>query len=204
MKKARAQVNWSAVACEAFEKTLSELGPIKEITSVEGAVQRMKSLPLGEDGGGSELAHKNGVETGKHWALNFASPGQLRRMEALKNRCSQSEWEALMVSREGWIELGRCIEPAGGGRPGGDGPKRRGLGHDDDLEGDIEGREGHDGPPRNSRRRPRRFRQGPPASPKSNTEIWRSILDRRPGHPAFFLGFATAALEIWDQLKDQF
>lgn len=109
-----------------------------------------------------------------------------------------------MVSREGWIELGRCIEPDGGERPGHDGLKRRGPGHDDDLEGDVEGREGHDRLPRNSRRRPRRFRQGPPTPPRRDKEVWRSILDRRPDHPAFFLGFATAALEVWDQLKDQF
>ena len=34
-------------------------------------------------------------------------------------------------------------------------------------------------------------------------EVWRSILDSRPEHPGFFLAFATGALEVWDQLKDQ-
>ena len=31
MKKMRGQVNWSAVACEAFENKLEELGPVEEI-----------------------------------------------------------------------------------------------------------------------------------------------------------------------------
>ena len=40
--------------------------------------------------------------------------------------------------------------------------------------------------------------------PAPGRDVWRSILDRRPDHPEFFLGFAEGALKIWKQIKDQF
>lgn len=198
MKKARAMVNWSAVACEAFERKLEELGPIEEITSVEDALKRMKSVQ--DLPSKSDLVEPNetGREAGKHWAMNFAKPDQLKRIEGFRAAHPNDEWNELMTSREGWMKLANCI----------DDPSRPMLGrrgqpgiHEDTTFEDIR-------PGRHRRRR--RFEPGPggpmPGGPKPNREkeIWRSILDRRPDHPGFFLGFAEGALEVWDQLKDQF
>ena len=183
MKKVRGQVNWSAVACEAFENKLEELGPVEEITSVEEAIKRMKAI--GENGPAAE-ADKSGTEAGKHWAMNFAQPGQLKRIEAFKSSMSADEWEESMCSRGAAKELAIQIDPRAG----------RNLGATPEDDG-----------PRRHRSR-RRGGRGPgghgPGGWYGPREVWRSILDCRPEHPAFFFGFAEGALEIWDQMKDQF
>jgi hypothetical protein len=182
MKRAGSQVNWSAIACEAFEKKLDELGPIEEITSIAGALQRMKSIADQQ----SSLKEPNpdGKAAGKHWAMNYAIPIQLQTMEDLKNGMSTEQWADLMTSRDGPKELARCMEPGRGPghRPP---PKRR--------------RPGRGGPPMRPRREPDMDHHGG----GREREIWRSILDRRPESPEFFLGFAEGALEIWKQIKDQ-
>lgn len=179
MKQVGAEVNWSAVACDAFEQKLAEIGPIEEITSVESAIKRMKSLP--KNPGSPDGDCQSGKEAGIHWALNFARPDQLARIEEYRDGISDQDWEPLLMSREGWRELARCIEPH---------PRPRSF--PDDL-----GRR-----PKNTRRH--RHQPRGERGPGSEKEIWQSILDRRPDHPGFFLGFANGALEIWKQIKDQF
>lgn len=182
MKKARAHVNWSAVACEAFEQKLEELGPIEEITSVKDALKRMQNL---KESSPSRERSPTGREAGTYWALNFARPGQLKRIEDFRNAMTNSEWEELMTSREASRELAKCIVPRDwtGPRPG-------------------RGREGRGragaGPGRH-----RRPRMKGDHGPGPERDVWRSILDRRPDHREFFLGFAEGALDVWKQIKDQ-
>ena len=85
MKKARAQVNWSAVACDAFEQKLEELGPIEDITRLEDVVHRMKATGQ-ECPKSNPEATESGHQSGKHWAMNFARPGQLHRIEELRDK----------------------------------------------------------------------------------------------------------------------
>jgi len=181
MKLAGTRVNWSAVACEAFEQKLDELGPIETITSIDDAVERMRSAqsqPVSQP-----PVDRAGQEAGKHWALNFAIPAQLKRIEALKNELSGDDWIDLMLSREGPRELAQCIEPSlESGSKRRPPPRRRPRGAD-------------------SSKRPARGRGPDHRYPER--EIWKSILDRRPESPHFFLGFAEGALEIWKQIKDR-
>jgi len=184
MKQAGAHVNWSAVACDAFEAKLEELGPMEEITSIDGALERMKSIK--DQVSSANEPHSDGTEAGKHWAMNHATPIQLERIEGLRNEMSNDQWNDLMTSRDGFKELAKCIEPdprpGRGHRPP---PKRR--------------RPGREGPPKLRGRGMEMDHHGP----GWEREIWRSILDRRPESPEFFLGFADGALEIWKQIKDQ-
>ena len=183
MKIARALVNWSAVACEAFEEKLKEIGPIEEITSIEGALRRMQAV---QQQASSPDANPGGVDAGKQWAMNFATPTQLASLEGFRNQMSMEDWTDLMTSRDGFKELARCIEPARGARQGGrPTPKRR--------------RSGRGGLPRH-------VGQGMGSVGHSQgweREFWQSILDERPESPDFYWGFANGALEIWAQIKDQ-
>ena len=170
MKKVRGQVNWSAVACEAFEAKLEELGPVEEITSIEDAAKRMKAIDERESRQGFD---ENGKSAGIQWAMNYARPNQLRRIEEFKASMAVELWEDLMCSREGAIELAKLIEP----RAQEPGPSNQ----------------------RTRRRGPRGHSRG-----HRPLEVWRSILENRPDHPRFFLGFAEGTLEVWDQLKGEF
>jgi hypothetical protein len=190
MKTARAYVNWSSVACDAFEQKLAELGPIEEINSVEGALARMKFLQK-EGSGTSDSGCQSGKESGIHWALNLAGPSQLQRIEDFRDQIPDDQWEAYMYSRDGWVELGKCIEPRRDHRRG---PGQKSIEAEpfpDEQWEDLDRTPG----------RHRRSRRG--KGPGREMDIWRSILDRRPEHPGFFLGFAEGALEIWKQIKDQ-
>jgi hypothetical protein len=197
MKKARSRVNWSAVACDAFEQKLEELGPIEDITSFEGAVERMKAIGTGQAGQSESNpeANESGLRAGKHWAMNFARPDQLKRIEELRDENVVKDcWKSLMNSKAGWKQLTECLAPRLKGNRHDSG--REPSEHNDDSIDDFEPR----------RNRHRRRRMGPRGGRGRNPhrEVWRSILNERPGHPGFFLGFATGALEVWDQIKDQF
>lgn len=189
MKQARAHANWSAIACDAFEQKLAELSPIEDITSVEAATKRMKSL--NQRGPESiEGVCQSGKEAGTRWALNFARPSQLERIEDFRNEVPDDQWDELMTARDGWQELGRCIE-----RQPGPGPHSFEHFANGDSWDEVTGRP--------SRHRRRRMRKIPGQKLRGETDIWRSILDHRPDHPEFYLGFAEGALEVWKQIKDQ-
>ena len=199
MKKARAQVNWSAVACDAFEQKLEELGPIEDITSLEDTVQRMKATGEACSPSNPE-ASESGLQAGKHWAMNFARQGQLQRIEELRDKnIAKDSWESLMNSGEGWKHLTECLAPRLKRTKG---QHRNGPGEreDDDSFEDIEARPGR----HRNRKRCRPMGPGGGRGRHPYREVWRSILNERPDHPGFFLGFATGALEVWDQIKDQF
>lgn len=230
MKRAGAQTNWSAVACEAFEAKLEELGPIKEVTSIDDVVARMKSTTEAIDGSRDD-AIAEGFEAGKYWAMNSALPDQLKRIEEFKTKIGEGHpgWDEVMSKPHGRNRLAACIvkghpEPSvefgdglGGWQQGHRGPRggrhRRGPGH-----GPRGGRR-RGGP--EGRHRPRRDAQPEVPNPSGGQPdagrlqrwkqqsahqariVWRSLLNERPSHPVFFLGFANGALEVWDGVKDK-
>jgi hypothetical protein len=186
MKRARNhQINWSSVACEAFEAKLDELGPFEEITTIEAALERMNQWK--KDFTGDDEKTADGTESGKSWAMNFATPAQLARIEKLKSEIEEEAWEPFMMTPEGWKELTFCIQPRIG--KGGRGRNHRMKGRSQN------GRRGGRG-----RRGPGRGRRGHGHPAKA---VWKTILDERPNHPGFFLGFAEGALKVWDQVKDE-
>ena len=108
MKRAGSALNWSAIACEAFEAKLEEVGPFEEITSIDGAIERLKATTEPEPA--AEVVHSDsGASAGRHWALNLASVEQLSSMEEFQDEVADENWAELLSSREGWFELTRRI-----------------------------------------------------------------------------------------------
>lgn len=225
-------MNWSAVACDAFEAKLEEMGPIEEITSIEGALKRIKNISVEKDQN-YEQGLSSGEEVGRHWALNTATPEQLKRIEELKAKIeddSDTQWNEYLTEGHGRRRLAKCVgfgmdfsdQFFGGrgrgehgpksGRGRGSGPRRRGHGGKGGH-----GRGGHGarregmGGPRSGRKR--NWGQGDHEDEMTQMQkwkmenqfherlVWRSILNERPSHISFFLGFANAALKVWDELK---
>ena len=232
MKKAGQKLNWSAIACEAFEGKLEEMGPIEDITSVEGALERIKNIAAERDQN-FEMAFGEGKEAGTHWALNFASPEQLSRIQKLKEKIEDPEEEVhnnfkkQMLTPHGRGLLAKCVGyglefgeeffQGPEGRHNHRGRRRGGRGR-----GHGRGRGKRRVPGGHWRRGPEgKSEHGPSANEHGGQEkettlqrwnkekrirermIWRSVLNQRPNHMSFFAGFAEGALEIWDQLKDK-
>jgi len=215
MKQVGGRVNWSAVACDAFEEKLESLGPIEEITSIDDAVARMKSMADQQSGNRNE-AEQNGMEAGKYWALNSANPDQLRLIEEFWGRVDADEnrnWEVLMLKPNGRERLAVCIAQGyqgegvdwGWGHGGRGGHRHRARGghrHRGRHRRGGRGREEHRTPDHeNKNESDREMAQKQRDRHARARMVWRSILSERPGHPAFFLGFANGALEVWGKIK---
>ena len=192
MKALGNEVNWSAVACAAFEARVNELTTETEVDSLDTVVERLKRFSTAETVRDSD-AFESGVEAGKRWAMSAAAPGQLQRFENFRDEHDEQQWKAFLQDEKGWRALAGCLNPdickeggrGGGPRRGGPGG-RRGRG-----EGRGPGRGGHgEGGPRRGRgMRARR--------------TWMMILDEWPDHTDFFPGFIEGALEVWRSVKDR-
>ncbi len=76
MDEVEGPVNWSGVAAAAFEAKLKELQSRMEAKSVEEAVRRLRAaaeLEANED-------YQDGLQAGRDWAMEAATPKQLRRI----------------------------------------------------------------------------------------------------------------------------
>ena len=174
MKQVGAYVNWSAVACEAFEKKMEEIGPVEEISTIDGAIERFKKINSSAVRGASP-ASSSGFEAGQRWAMNQATQEQLLGLDELRSGIPNSQWADFIRSPEGFRSLTECVN---------------------DEEGDHRGR--------HHRRGYRRWPDGiDMEQPGRFRTAWRSILDRRPDSPDFFATFAEGALDVWKKIKDK-
>ena len=91
MEAVGSQINWSAVACEAFEARLAshmpEEPPMPELPKREDAVDRLRRLKNQPESTGRRHASRAFL-LGKHWAMSDAHPNELARLEAF---CRQYE-----------------------------------------------------------------------------------------------------------------
>lgn len=126
MKRVGVSVNWSGVACEAFERRLSEIEQVEQVTTIEGAVARMKQLHSQQENSGEFEA---GREFGKRWALNNATPQQLADLEAMRFEFDSDEWLEFFSDRRAVRKLTMCLLPEAvrGRRRGRNGPEVRGI-----------------------------------------------------------------------------
>lgn len=76
MDKTKEPVNWSSLACEAFERKLGEIAQRKKEKTMEDVIQRLKASKL-ED---TSDQHRQGYEDGIDWAKHRASARELRRL----------------------------------------------------------------------------------------------------------------------------
>ena len=85
-------VNWSALACRAFEAKLGEIAARKAKMTMDNqtAVERLRALKQQEEG----QAFRNGVEAGIEWAKVEATPKELTRLRRWHDECDGVlEWE---------------------------------------------------------------------------------------------------------------
>jgi hypothetical protein len=88
-------VNWSALACRAFEHKLGELAGRKEVMTLESAVQRLRASKAAK----LHPAFKHGVEAGRAWAMGKAGADDLERLEGLYMRTESDQGFANWLHR---------------------------------------------------------------------------------------------------------
>ncbi|SMP63452.1 hypothetical protein SAMN06265222_10880 [Neorhodopirellula lusitana] len=160
MKRTGSQVNWSAIACDAFETKLEEIGPFEEITTIEATVERLKALAAEAESAESAPLEQSpaGDAAGRHWAMNLATVQQLSALEDFHTEVTPECWGDFLSTRDGWIEMTRRIaddETFGFAGPDeepddepGRGRHRRGHGPGHDGPGRGRGGPGRGGPGR--------------------------------------------------------
>ena len=93
MDRVKEPVNWSALACRAFEAKLAEIAARKENKTMIDVVERLRDSLRNQQG----ESFNEGYETGRKWAENTATAVQLDRLESFQKTMrakSQSEWES--------------------------------------------------------------------------------------------------------------
>lgn len=122
MKVVRDYVNWSSVACSAFEAKLTELSKQAESKTMQDVVERLRNL---KEEQARNPSSRSGETEGRNWAMNTATPDQLERLEVFRSQKSSAEWNGLFATEEGWRELARQIEPTTAAKtPGGRGKEK--------------------------------------------------------------------------------
>jgi hypothetical protein len=92
-------VNWSAVACEAFERKLGEIAAQKKEKNMDDVIARLRAT---NDDNQDELYLK-GKEDGETWAKEDATAAQLRRLDRLHASLineSRFDWNSFFTTSE--------------------------------------------------------------------------------------------------------
>jgi hypothetical protein len=112
MEKVKESVNWSALACRAFEEKLAEIAARKENKAMNDVVERLRATLRDQQ----NESFKEGYEAGRTWGENTATVAQLKRLETFQKTTkanSQSDWDSWFCS-EGtphrWIALVEVIQ----------------------------------------------------------------------------------------------
>ena len=80
MDKVAEDVNWSALACQAFQEKLAEIAARKEEKTMDDVVERLRASKRKMD---SE-EYQHGYENGRAWANDTAEAAELERLESLE------------------------------------------------------------------------------------------------------------------------
>ncbi|MBU1702315.1 MAG: hypothetical protein KJ970_12030 [Candidatus Eisenbacteria bacterium] len=82
MDKVTEPVNWSALACQAFQGKLAEIASKKEKKNMSDVIERLRASKRSSD---SEC-YKDGYAAGQEWAKNRAEARELERLDSLQAR----------------------------------------------------------------------------------------------------------------------
>jgi hypothetical protein len=96
MDKVKEDVNWSALACLAFDKKLGEIASTKENQEMADIVQRLRASKQQNDG----EANKNGFDCGEGWAARSAEASELERLER--------QIDSLRTDCQMWLDGNAC------------------------------------------------------------------------------------------------
>jgi hypothetical protein len=98
MQRVRTPVNWSAVACQAFEATLDDLDARKpdarKSGDLDATIERLRGSKPEADG----ARRRAGVAAGENWARHKAEAAQLKRLERLRARLG--DWNAYFIETD--------------------------------------------------------------------------------------------------------
>jgi hypothetical protein len=83
-------VNWSAVACRAFEQRLGEIAARKQGKLMDDVITRLRASKQKFE----DVRQKEGSEAGRGWAKDTAEVEELERLQTARNR----DWR-------GWDEI---------------------------------------------------------------------------------------------------
>jgi hypothetical protein len=92
MDRVKEPVNWSALACRAFEDKLAEIAAKKETKSMNDVVERLRSSLRDQQG----VSFNEGYQAGEKWAELTATAVQLKQLaefQEIKRTKSHAEWE---------------------------------------------------------------------------------------------------------------
>src|SRR5262249_39839490 len=88
-------VNWSALACRAFEEKLGEIAAKKARKTMDDVIQRLRaSKQSGDDG-----SYNEGEEEGRRWALGKAEAKELERLHRFQQRYGRG-WDGFFIEEQ--------------------------------------------------------------------------------------------------------
>lgn len=93
MDKLKEPVNWSALACAAFEQKLAEVASRKEKKDMDDVIQRFRGSKKQSEG----EAYQAGYEAGEQWAKDFGEVPEMKRLDRLhseRTRDPSYDWHA--------------------------------------------------------------------------------------------------------------
>jgi hypothetical protein len=99
MEMVEEPVNWSAVACRAFEDKLAEIAAQKEKKDMSDIVARLRASKRQSE----DTHYKEGFEVGREWAGDTAEAEELQRLESFaEDRVQYRDWDANLVVSAVW------------------------------------------------------------------------------------------------------
>ena len=101
------ETNWSALACEAFERFLAEKAATKKVADMNDVIERLRASKLK----GTDEDYQAGFTAGREWAKSEAD---LADLEALAAKLSNADWDEGIGQPPayGWGEcVIRAIDP---------------------------------------------------------------------------------------------
>jgi hypothetical protein len=99
MEAVEISVNWSALACRAFEDKLAEIAAHKEKKDMNDIVARLRASKRQSE----DEHYKEGFEAGREWAGDTAEAEDLQRLErwASETRQRYPGWDRLFTIGDG-------------------------------------------------------------------------------------------------------
>lgn len=89
MDESGEDINWSALACKAFQEKLAEIAARKESKNPDDVIERLRASKERSDSG----AYREGFAAGQAWASNTAEAIELERVDKLHQRLSEADWK---------------------------------------------------------------------------------------------------------------
>src|SRR5215467_2777309 len=86
MDKTREEVNWSQLACAAFERKLGDMASRKAGKDMEDVIERLRASKQSSGYGGR---FKAGFEVGRDWAREIAEAKELENLERFRDEAAK-------------------------------------------------------------------------------------------------------------------